>query len=106
MKEKFTVTESLPQIRLELTPDTPLDDIIKFAELAKRYGHRQQTEIAQPTEGNRERTMLVFNIMPGKVEPEPAKRVEYVEPEDRLRRRNDLSKQQKQSIMHHTHRYR
>lgn len=58
------------QIRLELTPDTSLDDLIKFAELAKRYGSRGQTDIVHPTEGSRERKILVFNPMPSKVEPD------------------------------------
>lgn len=96
MTEEYTT-----EIRLELTEKTPLDDLIKFAELAKRYGYREQTGIVESSVANRERAVLVFQPMPGRIEPQaaadpkPAKRidrVEYVEPEDRVNNSDRLSK--------------
>lgn len=96
--------DNMLEIRLELTGDVQLQDVIEFAELARRYGDKTQRGVVQPTEGNRQRQMLVFRPQHSKIntEPAPAKRtgprvVGYVEPEDRKRRAEERLKLHKNS---------
>jgi ureidoglycolate hydrolase len=102
----------MTEIRLELTEATQLQDIIEFAELAKRYGDKTHREIVQPTEGNRHRMMLVFETQHSKINTGKAKRdlkvAEYIDPIERKRRADLMLRKNsdKHRTIHHTERHR